>query len=154
MIKYSLKCTEGHTFDSWFASADAYDDLAGAGRLSCAICGIASVEKAMMAPRVATKDLPEGPTPAAPDPSPSPPATPLAAPGSPEEAALAALRAKVEATTEDVGSQFADEARAIHNGAAPERAIRGQAKPKEARALIEDGVPILPLPFPPTRQVN
>lgn len=53
MIKYSLRCAEGHDFESWFASADAYDALAEAGRLSCAVCGHAGVEKAMMAPRIA-----------------------------------------------------------------------------------------------------
>jgi hypothetical protein len=148
MIKYSLKCAEGHAFDSWFASADAYDALAAAGRLACAVCGGDGVEKALMAPRVASgrDDISQGSdTPARPR---------LDRSASPREAALAEFRRKVEANTEDVGPRFAAEARAIHEGTAPGRAIRGQAKPAEAKALIEEGVPVLPLPFPAPRQVN
>lgn len=149
MIKYSLKCGEGHAFDSWFASADAYDALAAAGRLACAVCGGDGVEKALMAPRVSSggPDIapPEAREPARPR---------LDRPASAREAALAEFRRKIEAQTEDVGPRFAAEARAIHEGSAPDRAIRGQAKPAEARALIEDGVPVLPLPFPAPRQVN
>jgi hypothetical protein len=49
---------------------------------------------------------------------------------------------------------FAAEARRIHDGDAPERAIFGEAKPDEARRLIEDGVPVAPLPFMPVRKTN
>ncbi len=144
MIKYSLRCADGHAFDSWFASASAYDSLAGADRLTCAVCGGGGVEKAMMAPRLAGGGGEAGDT----------GGRPLARPASPAEAALAEFRRRVEADTEDVGRRFAAEARAIHEGAAPERAIRGQASGAEARALIEDGVPVLPLPVPRERQVN
>jgi hypothetical protein len=78
----------------------------------------------------------------------------LSRPATLSEAALADLRRQIESRTEDVGRRFAAEARAIHEGRAPDRAIRGQAKGAEARALLEEGVPILPLPFPPPRQVN
>jgi len=161
MIKYSLRCGAGHAFDSWFASAAAYAALAEAGRLSCAVCGEADVRKALMAPRVAAGDVarPAPHDPAFHDPAPQDPAPdirprPLATPASPVEAALAEFRARIEAQTEDVGRRFAAEARAIHDGTAPARAICGQAKPAEARALVEDGVPILPLPFAGPRQVN
>jgi hypothetical protein len=50
------------------------------------------------------------------------------------------------ASTEDVGPAFAEEARRIHNQDAPERAIRGVTTPAEARALVEEGIPVLPLP--------
>jgi len=149
MIKYALKCAEGHAFESWFASAAAYDALEAADRLACAVCGGGGVEKALMAPRLGSGEA-EG--------APARPASaserPLARPASPAEAAMAELRQRVEANTEDVGRRFAREARAIHEGTAPERAIRGQADAAEARALVEEGVPILPLPFPPERQVN
>jgi len=59
MIRYALKCSEGHVFDSWFQSARAFDALAAAGHLSCAECGSASVEKTLMAPKVvAPADVP------------------------------------------------------------------------------------------------
>ncbi len=151
MIKYALKCPGGHAFESWFASAAAYDALEAAGRLTCAICGGSGVEKALMAPRLRSTDADaEG----AGAPSERTSERRLARPASPAEAALTELRQRIEANTEDVGRRFAAEARAIHDGSAPERAIRGQADAAEARALVEEGVPILPLPFPPERQVN
>ncbi|RDC69012.1 DUF1178 family protein [Rhodovulum sp. 12E13] len=142
MIKYALRCANGHAFDSWFASASAYDSLAETGRLTCAVCGGGGVEKAMMAPRLAGGEAEETD------------ARPLARSATPAEGALAEFRRHVEANTEDVGRRFATEARAIHEGTAPERAIRGQASGAEARALVGEGVPVLPLPFPPERQVN
>jgi hypothetical protein len=72
----------------------------------------------------------------------------LTAPASPAEQALAELRKRIEAQSEDVGRNFANEARRIHEGVAPERAIIGEARPSEARALIEDGIPVAPLPWP------
>ncbi len=161
MIKYSLKCADGHRFESWFASADAFDALAEGGQLSCAVCGDTRVEKALMAPRIttsrtkSTRVSTETPSPEAPSPAPNVASAPnLSEPGSEMEAALAEFRARVEANTVDVGREFASEARAMHEGTAPERAIRGQANVEEARDLIEDGVPVMPLPFPTPRQVN
>lgn len=162
MIKYSLRCADGHAFESWFASAAAYDALEEAGRLSCAVCGGGGVGKAPMAPRVRTDapgrapseaSVPEAPTPDA-DATGTPAPSALSRPASAREAALAELRRRVEAGSEDVGRRFAAEARAIHDGEAPARAIRGEATGAEARALVQDGVPILPLPFAPTRKVN
>ena len=136
MIRYRLKCDKGHEFDSWFASSAAYDTLRGAGHVACAICGSTQVEKALMAPSVSSDEKAEE-------------NAPLAAP-SPQDALaekLAAWRRHVEANSDYVGLEFAREARAMHDGEAPERAIWGEAKLDEAKALIEDGVPVAPLPF-------
>ncbi|RJL00495.1 DUF1178 family protein, partial [Paracoccus aestuarii] len=70
------------------------------------------------------------------------------------EAALEALRRKVEESSDYVGLSFAEEARAMHDGTKPARAIHGEARPEEARRLIEDGVPVAPLPFLPRRRAN
>lgn len=119
--------------------------------VSCATCGSTQVEKAIMTPRVQSarssaamlrtenSDRPEAqrqPTKAE------------------IERVLNALRAKVEANSDYVGREFAREARKIHLGEAPERAIYGEAKPEEAKALTEDGVPVAPLPFIPSRKTN
>jgi len=80
--------------------------------------------------------------------------TSLTEPASPAEKALADLKAQVEKNSEYVGMNFAREAREIHDGTAPERAIYGEARPEEARKLIEDGVPVAPLPFVPARKSN
>lgn len=145
MIRYSLKCAADHSFDSWFQSAAAFDALADAGHVTCPNCGSADISKTLMAPAV----------------TPARKATnlptidkPLSTPASPQEAALAALRAEVEANSDYVGKNFVAEARKMHEGTAPNRAIHGEARLDEARKLLEDGVPVMPLPFLPPRKVN
>ncbi|MGY6410476.1 MAG: DUF1178 family protein [Alkalilacustris sp.] len=145
MIRYSLRCPNGHGFDSWFGSAGDYDRLTAAGQIACPDCGAGNVAKAPMAPSVRP-----GRNAAAPPPAPGPALSPDEA----RRAALAELRRRIEASSENVGLRFAAEARAMHAGEAPERPIHGEARPDEARALIEEGVPVLPLPFLPSRKVN
>ncbi|WP_375228328.1 DUF1178 family protein [Roseobacter sp. S98] len=140
MISYTLKCDNGHRFDSWFQSAEAFDKLASAGHLACAECGSGAVSKAMMAPRVSTSDAVE--------------ASPLQAPASEAEQKLAELRRHVEENADYVGGKFAEEARSMYLGATPERAIYGEANGEEAKKLIEDGIPVAPLPFLPGRKAN
>ncbi len=157
MINYTLKCANDHRFDSWFQSAAAFDKLKAAGMVACAVCGDTHVEKAMMAPRVrparSAAAKPQDPTPTpAPEASGAP--GPLSQPASPAEQALKELRAHVEANSDYVGKDFASEARAMHEGDAPERPIYGEAKVEEAKALIEDGVPVAPLPFNIGRKTN
>ena len=135
MIRYALKCAKGHSFESWFQSADAFDALMDKGLVECPECGVHDVEKAVMAPRVGASralSTPEGET----------------------QKALAEMRARIEAESDYVGEKFAAEARAMHLGDVPERSIYGEARPEEARALLEDGVPVLPLPFSPKRKVS
>jgi len=152
MIKYSLQCPEGHRFDSWFADGAAYDKLVSAGHVACAICGNTRVEKSIMAPRIGTGDstAPSG----SPDAGEATPAGPLSQPLSPAEQAIAALKKKVEETSDYVGGDFVKEARAIHEGTAPSRAIHGEAKLADAKKLLEEGVPVAPLPFTPQRKTN
>ncbi|SEO52838.1 hypothetical protein SAMN04490248_106140 [Salinihabitans flavidus] len=148
MIQYSLKCANDHRFDSWFKSAEAFEKLQSAGMVSCSVCGDSKVEKALMAPAVRSgRDAP----PAAPQ---AEPPRPLSQPQGPAEQAMAELRKTIETSSDYVGLNFATEARAIHDGTAPERAIYGEARPEDARALIEDGVPVAPLPFRPGRRSN
>lgn len=131
MIRYALRCENAHSFDSWFGSSADFDRLQAAGHVSCAVCGSTAVEKDLMAPSVAT----------------APAERPLSAPASPAEQALAELRRKIEAESEDVGREFAREARRIHDGEAPARPIIGEARPAEAKALLEDGIAVAPLPW-------
>lgn len=119
--------------------------------VSCAVCGTASVEKALMTPQVRdSKKKASAPM----EPSEQSGQGALSTPQTPAEQAMAEMRRKVEENSEYVGMNFAQEARDIHNGDAPERAIYGEAKPKEAKALMEDGVPVAPLPFMPGRKTN
>ena len=134
MIRFHLKCDQGHAFESWFQSGEAFDKLSAAGMVNCATCGSAKIAKSMMAPAVSTSTT--------------------AAPPKTTEAMLAELRKKVESSSEYVGSKFAREARDMHDGLAPERPIYGEAKPHEAKKLIEDGIPVMPLPFMPSKKTN
>ena len=145
MIRYTLKCEADHVFDSWFQSAEAFERLQGAGQVSCAICGSTKVAKTLMAPSVVAPRGGEGGADRA---------GMLATPQSEVEAALAKLRAHVDANSSYVGDEFATQARAMHEGELPERPIHGEARPDEARALLEDGVPVMPLPFASTRKTN
>lgn len=149
MIRFTLRCAQDHRFDSWFPSAAAFDRLRGSGHLICAECGDTAVDKAPMAPAVATPrhDAPRH------DP-PRPDAPRLEPQAGTRAAALQALKKKIESETDYVGDAFAREARAIHDGLAPDRPIWGEARPEDARALIDDGVPIAPLLFVPTRKTN
>lgn len=135
MITFALHCREpdcNYAFDSDFKSGDAYERLAAARLLTCARCGSAEVAKSLMAPAVIKAGRKAG-TVEARD----------------RLNALRDLRRKVEAEGEDVGSSFADEARAIHLGKSPERLVYGSATPQETRELIDDGVPVTPLPWVP-----
>lgn len=157
MIRYDLTCDRGHTFDSWFASAAAYDRLAAAGHVACPDCGSAQVTKALMAPAVVSRTdrtRTDQPPPDHARADPSAAGRGLTAPRNAQEAALAELRAQVEANSDYVGLSFAAEARAMHEGRAPERAIHGEARLEDARKLLEDGVPVAPLPFLPARKTN
>ena len=164
MIQYAIKCTDGHEFDSWFQSASAFDKLVAAGMVSCVVCGGTNVVKAIMTPRVRTGrkaatlpdmgDTRETDLPVPSDPTPKPSSNPLSEAKNPAEQALADLRKKVEANADYVGKDFAAEARAMHLGDTPVRSIYGEAGLEEAKQLVEDGVPVAPLPFRPNRKIN
>jgi hypothetical protein len=150
VIVFDLACGAGHVFEAWFGSSGDYEDQRARGLVECPLCGDRAVTKAVMAPNVGAKGntLPE-PRPASGRP------VPMQAGGPPAPAAIKALlarlaeaQAQVLARSEHVGRRFAAEARAIHEGDAPERPIHGQATLAEARALVEDGVEVAPLPLP------
>lgn len=151
MIRYSLRCSGNHRFESWFQSADAFQSLQSAAQLSCPVCGDPRIEKDLMAPAVRSSKEPTEIVPAGAEPRTG---ANLSEPASELEAALAALRRQIEENSEYVGMNFAAEARKIHEGTAPERSIYGEAKPDEARRMLEDGLPVAPLPFLPGRKVN
>lgn len=140
-----LACAHGHRFEGWFASEEDFRDQSARGLLECPVCGDQAIEKQLSAPYVQTRrtESPEGPRPTVTQVASAEGSAPL----SPEQQArvLRALRAWVQ-DSEDVGERFAVEARAIHRGEAEARSIRGVATPDEAAALLEEGVPVLPLP--------
>jgi hypothetical protein len=154
MIHYALKCDQGHAFDSWFQSAAAFDVLAQAGHLACTVCGSPDVKKAIMAPRIVAKAAAVKPEEPIREPTQEPSVPVAKTPEADVEKQIAALRKKVEETSDYVGDDFTRQARDMHLGDAPERAIYGEARLDQARSLIEDGVPLLPLPFKPRQKLS
>ncbi len=163
MIRFDLRCRQDHHFEAWFRDNAAFDAQARAGELTCPVCGSDEVEKAIMAPRIAKSGLGKsglgkssrgksGRGSKAQEPAQEPKAA-VAKGGSSEEAralraALERLRDHVEATCDDVGEAFPEEARKIHYGEAEARGIYGQASEPEAEALAEEGIEFSRLPLP------
>jgi hypothetical protein len=135
MIKYALSCEHEHAFEGWFGSSSDYDQQAERGLVECPVCGSHAVCKQIMAPAVA------GTKKAAADVSPQMRSVMMEAMGK--------VRAHVEDNYDYVGDAFAREARDIHEGKSEERGIYGEATPKDVKALVEDGVPVAPLPPKP-----
>lgn len=138
-----LGCTRGHVFEGWFASEEEFRAQRERGLIECPVCGDQAIEKRLSAPYVQTRRADE----------PRERRRPGGADGGalpPEQQTrlLQVLRALVQ-DSEDVGERFAAEARAIHHGEVEARSIRGVTTPDEAAALIEEGVPVLPLPDSP-----
>jgi hypothetical protein len=153
VIKYALVCEQGHGFEGWFARSADFDDQAGRGLVECPLCASRQVRKQIMAPRLAgTKKRGE----------PSLPAAPAGLPALATEAgrrsmmmeAMARVRAHVEETFDYVGDTFAREARAIHEGKSEDRGIYGEATAAEVKGLVEDGVPVAPLPPEPAKKTE
>ena len=136
MIVFDLRCADGcAVFEGWFDSNADYQEQSGRGLVQCPYCGTERVEKAPMAPRVGRSES-----------------------AVPQEAiaALASMQAKMLSKSEWVGTDLPETARAMHLGEIEPRPVHGQASAEEARSLIEEGVPVLPLPLPviPPGQVN
>jgi hypothetical protein len=142
VILFDLRCGGGHVFEAWFRSSSAYEDQRVGGLISCPICGDGDVGKAVMAPNVGTK----GNRGAAPNPAAMKAAL----------AALASAQAEALKSSTWVGGNFAKTARSMHAGEVPETPIHGQATRAEAKALVDDGVPVAPLlvPVAPPDAVN
>lgn len=136
MIVFDLRCSGGHVFEAWFGSGAAFEAQAAAGQVSCPLCGAVEIEKAVMAPSIAAK----GNQRAEP--------TPDAIKGALRH--LARQQAKALEGSEWVGNSFATRARAMHLGEEDRAVIHGRASLAEARALVDEGVPVAPLPLPVT----
>ena len=134
---FNLRCAEDHRFEGWFTSEDDYTRQVHGGLLTCPMCGTPDVSRAPSAPYVSV----------------SGPATEIRAghvKPTPEQmqAMFVRFARELAAGAEDVGERFAEEARKIHHQEAPERSIRGVASRDEAEALEDEGISVLPLPYP------
>lgn len=152
MIVFDLRCSRAHVFEAWFGSSGAFDEQRARGLLECPLCGDRDVGKAVMAPNVAAKGNTR---------SSALTTAPAEAPPTPQAIktalrALAQAQAKALEQSQWVGRGFAEQARAMHAGETAATPIHGETTLGEAKALIDDGVPIaaLPLPVMPPKSVN
>ena len=133
MIVFDLQCQEsGDRFEAWFRSSADYEEQRERGLVQCPMCQSNRVMKAPMAPRVLRKG------------------------SAPNLAQLAAFQAELLKGSDWVGDRFAEQARAMHLGEIEQRPVHGSATAAEAKSLIEEGIPVAPLPLPvtPPDQVN
>jgi hypothetical protein len=137
MIRYDLICEKGHEFDGWFRDSDAFEKQIKRKLVACSHCGSESVEKQLMAPGIPAKSNTKS-------------TTMVAGNVDPRTQALMQMmrevRKNVEENSEYVGDKFADQARKMHYSEIEKRGIYGEAKPEEAKALIEEGIEVHPLP--------
>ena len=157
MISFDLKCADDHVFEIWFRSSADYEAQLDARQIICPACGNTQVCKAVMAPAIASKSNQRI--------TPTETETPMTAtemPATPPKQvhellqALAQAQAAALSDSQWVGDKFADRARAMHYGEAEHSIIHGTANAQEAREMIEEGLPVLPLLVPviPPGQVN
>jgi hypothetical protein len=133
VIVFDLVCRDGgETFEAWFRSNADYEQQRGSGLVECPYCQSANIEKAPMAPSVPRKGS-DNPF-----------------------ARIAAIQAEMLKESRWVGDRFAETARAMHSGEIAREQVHGQATLEQARSLVDDGVPVAPLPLPvtPPNQVN
>ena len=131
MIRYSLACVGEHEFEAWFSNSAAYDTQRRKQLVECPVCGSHDVRKQIMAPAVRGSEKKAVDSPEA------------------EAARIAGeVRRKIAETHDYVGERFADEARSMFYGDSDERPVWGEVTPDDARELIEEGVPAMPIPRP------
>lgn len=149
----NLQCQHQHVFEGWFASEDDYQSQQASQLIECPICADKHISKMPSAPRLNLSTSRADIESDAVSTSPSEPANlpavaaPAAMPAEMQAAWLNMVQ-HVMAHTEDVGTQFADEARKMHYGEAQERGIRGQVSAQETQDLLEEGISVMPLPIP------
>lgn len=138
MIRYNLSCDQAHAFEGWFGSSSDFDDQLERGLVSCPVCGSLRVGKELMAPSVSTARKKDEARAVIMD--------------SAQKEVIGKIREMVTSirqNAEDVGERFPEEARKVHYGEADARGLIGKATPDEARALIDEGIEIAPLPVLP-----
>jgi len=163
MLVLNLSCANGHLFEGWFGSNDDFESQQQRAMLSCPLCGVEHVTRMPSAPRLNVSHLRGGPRERDAEPAPALPEQQAASDGAanagaaagaplPAQAQWMQLVAHVLKNTEDVGDQFAEEARRIHYGETEQRGIRGSATADDTAALLDEGIEVMPLPLPLVRR--
>ena len=134
MIVLNLQCSDGHSFEGWFDSVAAFDEQMSGGMMACPLCGQAGVTRLPSGSHVAKSTY--------------------GAESGHGMAQMMRVLSEMAQGSEDVAERFPEEARRMHYGETAPRHIRGQATLNETRELLEEGIPVLPLPFPPKEDTH
>jgi len=148
MIVFDLHCADSHRFEGWFGSAKDFASQKKRGLINCPTCGNTDISKGLSAPRLNM---------GAQAPAAAPQKTPDMEGKDPFAVAqmlYSRMLDEILTKSEDVGTQFPDEARKIYYKKSPGRAIRGQATPQEHDELVEEGIPVARFPVPPRDRLN
>jgi len=148
MISFDLKCAHDHVFEAWFRSSAAYEEQRDRAMIDCPICGDTQVGKAVMAPAVTPKGNQRLPVATKAEPAQDGGAAISEAQLRELVGAIAQAQAAMLDKSEWVGDRFAERARAIYYGESDNALIHGTARPEEARAMLEEGLPVAPLLLP------
>ncbi len=151
MIKFSLCCERNHIFDSWFESNKAFETLNSKQLLTCPICNSTLISKNIMAPNIVAK---ENSTKNECLEQKEEKKIDLQKPLSKYEEALQTIKKELEKNSEYVGKKFVEQARMMYQSSTEKRSIHGEASLKEAKELVEEGIPVTPLPWPVVTDTN
>lgn len=144
MIVLNLRCGDGHLFEGWFSSREDFDAQCERQDVLCPACNSSKIDRVPSAPRIIRSQGPGSRGDSDRDGTDH---------GETDKPAASALADKLlhaltnlAASAEDVSTRFAEEARKIHYGEAEARQIKGVATREETKDLLEEGIPVLPLP--------
>ena len=132
MIKYTLRCECEAEFEGWFPDSKAFTKQKKLGQIQCPMCDSTAVEKAIMAPavkRAKTKKIPDD----------------YMVMGDSAETILRWLNKKIKKDFQNVGKNFAKEARKAHKGKRNQK-FYGTATKEEANKLLDEGIDLFAVP--------
>ena len=137
MILFDLKCDKDHKFEAWFASTDNYEKQLKKMLIVCPYCGSTKIQKSLMAPNInikygSKKNVRKNKTDSY---------------QRKLENKIKKFKKFIVENTDNVGNNFAEEARKIYYGETKSRPIRGESTEKETKELVEEGIPISKLPW-------
>jgi hypothetical protein len=134
MIKYNLKCSNHHEFESWLSNSEEFDKLKKKKLLECIYCNSKNIEKSIMAPMISSfknepkidifdRDLKN------------------------EKNELHQLRKYIEKNFEYVGKDFSKKVREVFYDKKSKQAIYGTTTPEEREELAEEGIDLASIPW-------
>ena len=134
MIKYNLKCSKGHEFESWFSDSKEFDKLNNKKLLGCIYCNSSKIKKSIMAPMISgTKTRGKSLS--------------LNKKILDEKKKLSKLRDYVEKNFEYVGDKFSSKVREVYYDKKNNKSIYGTTTPNEREELAEEGIDLLSIPW-------